>query len=94
MKTITLEEAHSILDNCSGVIIDDGSLTYPSVWELSGEEDKEFLFLHWEEEGLDFDITFKEGQNREVKISGCSMFLTDSDGDEMQLTILGPQNIE
>ena len=94
MKTITLEEAYKILENCSGVIVDDGAILYPSVWELNGKDENEFLYLSWEEEGLEFNVKFNEGSNREVKVSGCSMFLIEGDGEETQLTILVPQNLE
>lgn len=33
------------------------------------------------------------GANKDVRIAGSSMWLTDLDGDEIQLTILVPANL-
>lgn len=94
MKKITLKEAYAILENASAVIVDTGFVTYPSLYELTDSDENEFLFLKWDDEGLEFSVKFEEQSNQEVAISGYSMFLVDSDGDEMQLTILVPLNLE
>jgi uncharacterized Fe-S center protein len=89
MKTITLKEAIHILENCSAIITDN-CVTYPSVYE--GED--EFLTISWSDGYDDFSDSFQEADNQTIKIVGSSMFLTDSDGDDYQITILGPQNLE
>ena len=98
MKTITLEKAFEILVDADGIVIDDGVILYPSLDKLTGCDENEFMYLSWDDEGLEYSIKFCEGDNREVKISGSSMFLydTDADGDEdhTQISILKEINIE
>lgn len=95
MKTITLKEAYSILEEASAVIIDDNALTYPSISEIEENDDNEFFYLSWEDEdGYIYDLVFREKDNKSIQISGSSMFLIDSEGEENQITILAPKNIE
>jgi hypothetical protein len=97
MKTITLEEAHKILQDCSAVIINDNVVIYPSINDLTGEDNNEFMFLGWENDGEDFALFFWEGLNKTVTISGSSMFLYEIE-DEIdsptQITILEPKKLE
>lgn len=96
MKTIPLKRVSDILENCSAVIWGDQQfLSYPSVRSLDGQDDNQFLFLLCEdEEGQEFSVTFNEGSNREVKISGNTMVLVDDEGDEIDIQILNPaQNL-
>jgi hypothetical protein len=92
VKTISLLAAMEILRDCAAVIIDDNGLCYPSIFEDS----EDFLFLKYEdEEGSIFHYIFTQTDNREgIKIAGSSMFLIDGEGDEIQITILAPRNIE
>ena len=98
MKTITLKEAHQILQDCAAVIINDYTLLYPSLDDLKDDESNEFMYLSWEDEGLKYNLKFCEGDNLVVQISGSSMFLYDTDAndetDHTQLTILDSKNLE
>jgi hypothetical protein len=99
MKTISLKEAHEILERfTTAVVIDDSVLVYPRLSELKDSEDNEFLYLSWEDEGLEYSLTFSEGKNQSVKVSGSSMFLHDddaeTDADQTQLTILAATPIQ
>ena len=95
MKTITLDEAHQILEECSAVVIDDGVLVYPRLSDLEHSYLNEFLYLGWDDDqGLSYSIKFEEGENLSVKVSGSSMFLVDTKGDECQITILEPKQLE
>lgn len=102
MKTISLNEAYDILENCSGVIVDDHVITYPSLFEVLNEDDSddnEFMFISWtESDGEEYYLKFTQGDNKEVTISGSSMFLYDSDSNGVdcgvQITILQPKNLE
>lgn len=95
MKTITLKEAYSILEEASAVIIDDNTLTYPSLFGIEEDDDNEFLYLSWEDEdGYIYELFFREKDNKSIQISGSSMFLIDIEGEENQITILAPKNIE
>lgn len=97
MKNITLKEAYVILSNATAVIINENALVYPSLWELSGEEENEFLYLSWEDDGHDYSLKFTEGDNFTVKVKGCNLYLYDSDAnddDEITiLTILAPKEL-
>lgn len=98
MKTITLKEAYQILEDANAVIIDNDVVLYPSLQELEDDDTNEFLFFRWDDGGLDYTLSFKEGDNQEVKVVGSSMFLydIDSDGDEdhIQITILTTKQLE
>jgi hypothetical protein len=99
MKTISLKGAYEILERyTTAVVIDDSVLVYPRLSELKDSEDNEFLYLSWEDEGLEYSLKFSEGKNQSVKVSGSSMFLNDddaeTDADQTQLTILDATPIE
>lgn len=88
--TIPLAEAYDILEAASAVVID-SVVTYPSLSDLTGEADNEFLLLSWtDEEGQDFRTKFAEGPNRAVRVMGACLWLVDEDGDETAITILVP----
>lgn len=93
-KTITLQETVKILTDSAAVIWDDNFLCYPSVADLTGEDDNEFLRLFVvDDEGLEYEVRFAEGLNRSVAVvSGC-MFLTDTEGNEVQISILVPAKL-
>lgn len=93
MKTIPLADAFRILENASAVIIDN-VVTYPTLDDLTGEADNQFLLLSWDDEGSEFNVKFREGDNTSVILVGSSMLLKDSDGNETQVSILEPANIE
>jgi len=98
MKTISLEEAYSILEQCAAIVVDD-AVMYPSLWELNGDDNNEFLYLSWTDgDYREFHLKFVEGDNREIKVSGSSLFLTDADldndHDETQITILQQKELE
>ena len=94
MKTITLKEAHDLLQDASAVIINGSFLGYPSIWDLHNNDENEFLYFSLDEG----NIKFREGDNKIVKICGSSMFLYDiyADGEEdhTQITILTTKELE
>lgn len=95
MKKITLVEAYDILANCSAVVIDDDILIYPELADnIINDEAQEFMNLAWDIEGLTYEAHYEEGDNAEVEVVGCSMFLKNTDGDIDQITILEPKNLE
>jgi len=98
MKTITLKEAFQILEDASAVIINDHVLVYPALSDLQDDELNEFLYFSWDQEGLEYDLHFNEGDNQEVKVSGSSIFLLDTDAetedDHIQITILTTKELE
>lgn len=94
MKTITLQQAFQILENCAAVITDTHVVTYPSLADLSGNDENQWLNISWSEDGQDYSIICVEENNREIKVSGSAMFLFDGEGEEFQITILVQQNLE
>jgi len=91
MKLITLKEAAEILENCSAVVTEDHSVMYPDTADLTGEDDNEWLYLSWTDSDFnEFNVRFVEKNNREVAVVGGSMFLQDSEGEQVHLTILVP----
>lgn len=95
MKTIPLTQAFKILEDCSAVVTEDHVVIYPALSELTGEADNEFLYLTWQDDtGLEFNANFIEENNQEIKVVGSSMFLKDEAGNEFQITVLVPQNLE
>lgn len=94
MNTITLAQAHQILTHSSAVIWDDDKLCYASLSDLTGEDDNEFLNLSLvDSEGLEWSATFAEGNNKEVRFDGSSLFLQDDEGEDTQITILMPCDV-
>lgn len=95
MKKITLKEAMNLISAASAIIVDDDVLLYPSVEnEPSGNPEEVFLWLKWEIDGEEYMAQFKEGDNQEITVVGSSMFLTESDENVAQVTLLTPQNVE
>lgn len=94
MKIITLQEAYDILENCAGIIVEDHIITYPSLSRIIDSDESEFLYIQWEDEGVQYSLKFQEGENRKIKIIGSSMFLIDDEGDEQQITVLQTKNLE
>ena len=96
MKKITLHDTHTLLQNASAVSISDTpDPLMPYYAELDGTDENEFLYISWvNEDGECYYLKFAEGQNREVTISGSSMFLIDNEGEEVQITLLVPQILE
>jgi len=88
---MNLNEAYNILESCSAVIIDDGTLVYPSLADLTGEDDNEFMYLGWtDDEGREYRVKFTEGPNQQVEAFGSIMRLIDDEGDKIHLTLLAP----
>lgn len=89
MKIISLNKAYSLLETAIAVIIDDDVLVYPSLSQLTGNEENEFLYLSWDYEHQEYYMVFLEGDNTKVKIEGSDMFLFDHDSEEsVKLTLL------
>lgn len=92
MKKIPLKQAFNRLRECAAVIVENNALMYPSLDEITGDKENEFLYLSWEEEGSSYNIKFVEENNSTVSVSddGCLMLLKDNEGDRVQLTLLKP----
>lgn len=95
MKTLTLEQAHRLISECSACIVDGSELMYPSIAELTGEPDNEFLYLSWmDDDGREFAAICFEENNQTVEIRENKLVLHDDNDDEFTLTLLIPQKID
>lgn len=98
MKNIPIEDAYKILEDASAIIINDSVLVYPNLSDIDFSDENEFMYLSWDEEGLEYNLKFNEGDNQMVKIVGSSMFLYDTDAngeeDHTQITILTTKELE
>ena len=90
---ITLEQAYYLLDQASAVIMDDHVVTFANTSELTGEADNEFLYVGWEDDGLDFSVTAREGENQSVEANGPRLTFTNSDGELFDVTLLDTMHI-
>jgi len=85
MKKITLKEAVELLYECSAVITEDYTVTYPSVFE----DEEVFLIVQWDDEdGQTFSYNFNKADNQEVEVELSNMYLTDVEGASMCLMLL------
>jgi hypothetical protein len=99
MKVIKLEEAHALLKKASAVFVNNDLLVRPIVDELQGKPKNVFLFLEWiDNKGEYITLSFTEGDNNEVAISGKNMFLYDSESeseyDNIKINILTIEQLE
>ena len=90
MKNIPLKEAHELIENAAAIIVNHDALMYPSVSDLTGEEDNEFLYVSWTDgDGWEFEIKAVEENNRTVKVTDQGdLILVDDEGDEFEVTLL------
>lgn len=88
MKTITIQEALTLIQNCSAVIIDN-VVTYPNEKELTGDPRDCWLDICWIDDDINFSVTFSEDCGT-IKFDGTNLFINDIDGDEQMITLLVP----
>jgi hypothetical protein len=94
MKTISLAAAFTILDDADAIVVEN-FITDIGLSDLNGESENLFLALSWrDDDGADYIVKFCEGQNSVVKVNGSDLFLVDCDGDEVQITVLAPIDVE
>jgi hypothetical protein len=99
MKVLTLEQAHKFLEKAGAVYVNQDILVSPIVDELQGDTDNNFMYLEW---GDDIDgyttLSFNEGDNQQVAVSGTTMFLYHSEAeneyDNVQISIMSLQQLE
>ena len=90
-----LEKVIAILKESGICIVEDNAVTFLSLY-LEGDpnnDEDEFLYISWTQEDGEMNTKFKRGNNKEVTVIGASLWLTDTEGDEIQLTPLFPKNL-
>jgi hypothetical protein len=101
MKTISLNEAMSLLDKAFGIYILDADCNPEAQFHLTLDDEDEFLYLEADnDEGLHWTFRFRRAHNETVKIDGDRMTLVcDDDEDdgslpELDIRILVPMQLE
>jgi hypothetical protein len=62
---------------------------------LEFSDENEFLYITWnDEEGQVYDLKFTEGDNQEVTVVWSALFLYDTEGDAIQISILTEKELE
>ena len=90
-RTITLKQAHKILENSAAIIWRDYNLSFADVRKLDGNPDNEWMNLEIvDDEGHIFSETFIEQNNQTILVVGSSMFPLNAEGDDVQISILNP----
>lgn len=91
MNTISIEDAHYFLSQCTGVLLE-GRYVEPIVFDIEGDYDNEWLILEWDE----FDgenesvvtVSFLEKENQTVLLEGSKMTLMTPEGNEEEIILL------
>lgn len=93
MKQISLADAYNALSECDAVIWNHSMLCLPAVFELSDYGNDEFLILSTDDEdGQTFSENFMQDGNEIVCVSGSVMWLTNTQGDSVEIKLLFPSN--
>ena len=89
MKIIPLNDAFEFLTETTAIYeAYTAELMFPDTFDITGEPDNEFMYLSLDESRMVETIHFCEKGNKEVKVSGSSMFLYDTRGVCRELIIL------
>lgn len=87
MKSISLQEAHALIENAAAVICDDNAVVFPIVNPLTGDLAENWLEIKWEEEGMDYEFFVTEAP-QEIKFDGTNVYLKDNTGEDTTITLL------
>ena len=87
--TINWNQANRILENSSAIVFED-TVTYFN--NISTDDDTIEFLPEVEEDDSDRFI-FNESDNKEIKCIGSDMWLKEENGEEYQITILAPTQI-
>jgi hypothetical protein len=93
MKTINLVNTFELLTTAAAVVLE-GRLIVPTLVDLEYESENEFLKLEWHEDGLDFAVTFTEGDNQEIAVEGSTLTLINNEGEEETIELLAEIDVE
>lgn len=90
---IPLSKAYELLDKAGAIIVSSQSgnpLVYPSLSELTGELDNEFLFISWtDDRGHEFNMRFIEENNQNPGIDTMTNeLILEDDEAENRLLLL------
>lgn len=90
MYQISLVEARRLLEEATAVLVDK-TVTFPTLEELTGDPENEWLLLVWEFEGCEFAVKFTE-EPRPIWFDGSQLRMVDHEGDVVDIILLTPRN--
>lgn len=91
---ITFETAYSILEGANAISLEINGchpVLEPSL--IDGDEEI-FMRFEWENEGQIWEFKFPLEGNEEVELNASILYLKDENGDEYQITVLRPWDVE
>lgn len=89
MKTITIEDAIDLLEQCAAAYDENKWLFFPNTYFLKDESLNIFAsFVYENENGDSVDHFFAEGENQSVPLDGCSMTLVNDFGEKVTIHLL------
>lgn len=81
LTKLALKEAFEILQKCAALRDSAGNLFYPNLNRLKQEADHVFAVFKWKsEDGLEFEVSFEEGDNEIVFFHKNVLHLKAPDG--------------
>jgi hypothetical protein len=93
-RKITLQEAYDLINKSYALIIDDDGLCYPSLYDLTGEAENEWLYCKWSDPDFnEFVATFIE-EDQEILFDGSTITMKDSEDEVTTIKLLVPLNSE
>lgn len=92
IETLTIEQTKSLIESAHAVVCNDSDagLCYPSVWELTGNTNNDWLFCEYTtDKGHTISHIFSEAP-QEVIFDGTSIYMKDNTGEVIDLILLVP----
>jgi hypothetical protein len=91
MKEINLHQAYDLLQRSAAIILE-GRLIMPTLIGVQDDDVNEFMYISWEEEWedemLNVEVSFCEGDNQTATIDGDILTLVNSEGEVDDITLL------
>ena len=85
---IKLHKAIDLLQGSAAVIVTSDS-AMPVIYASIDDE----IFLSWEVDGLEYDVTIPFEENESVEIENSTMALIDKNGEVVELKLLFPAQL-
>lgn len=89
-KKITLQKAHSLVNQATALLIDGGFLAHVCIDELIGNPSNQWLFLSWNDVDDEPLYTYFTEQKQEILFDGSTLYMVDEDGEDWRLVLLVP----
>jgi hypothetical protein len=86
-NTITLEQAYDLISQCLALKVDGDYICFPSLDELNGKPDNEWLYVSSFNDNDGYGTTFIEA-DQEITLEGSTITMLDYQGDVTTLVLL------